>query len=149
MKAILMSNVAKLGKKYEIVEVKPGYARNFLFPRGLAEAITKTSAGRVAELQKKREVEKTKQEAILKAAIPNVGGKVVSFVRAANEEGHLYEGVSARDIALALSTEIGVEIPESHVELSKTIKELGEHSVTVTHDGKEFLVTASVTKSEE
>ena len=61
MKVILLSDVAKVGKKYDIVDVAPGYARNFLLARGLGEVITKINGKRVAELTKKREVEKKKQ----------------------------------------------------------------------------------------
>ena len=78
MKVILLSDIKDVGKKYEITEVKPGFARNFLFARGLGEAITKGTAKRVAELTKKREIENALKEELLQKAFAGLKEAVIS-----------------------------------------------------------------------
>jgi large subunit ribosomal protein L9 len=130
MKVILLSDVKNVGKKYELVDVAPGYARNFLFARSLAEAVTKSNAKRIADLSKKREVEAKKQQDILEKALLGVSDTVVMLKRAANEEGHLYAGVTQHDLALALAKAIGAAIESAHIDLEKPLKQLGEFEVS-------------------
>lgn len=129
MKVILLSDVKKVGKKYDIVDVAPGYARNFLFAKGLAEAITKASAKRVAELSKKREVEAKRQHALLEKALTGVKDATITLKKAANEEGHLYAGVTAGELAGELGKAIGAALEAEHIVLEKPIKALGEFTV--------------------
>ncbi len=129
MEVILLSDVPKVGKKYDLVNVAPGYARNFLLTRGLAEVITKSSAKRVAELQKRRKAEAQHQEELLAKAFAGVKNAVVTVKRSANEEGHLYAGVNGAELAVLLGTAIGATITPEHIVLEKAIKTLGEHTV--------------------
>ncbi len=129
MQVILLSDVKNVGKKYELVDVAPGYARNFLFARGLGEAVTRSNAKRVADLSKKREVEAKKQQDILEKALVGVSDTVVMLKRAANEEGHLYAGVTQHDLAEALAKAIGAAIESAHIDLEKPLKQLGEFEV--------------------
>jgi large subunit ribosomal protein L9 len=131
MKVILLSNVAKVGKKYDVIDVAPGYARNFLLAQGLGEAVTKSTEKRVADLEKKREVEKERQEALLEKAFAGIKSAVLTLKRAANEEGHLYAGVTAEELATELSKKIGASIEARHIILEKPIKEVGELSIPV------------------
>ena len=136
MKVILLSDVVKVGKKYDLVDVAPGFARNFLFAKGLAEAVTKSSAKRVAQMQEKRQAEKKKQEEKLENAFEVIKKAVITVKRAANEEGHLYAGVSADELALELGKMVGVAIPGEHVIIEKPFKGLGEFTVAVQLNGK-------------
>ena len=129
MQVILLSDVKNVGKKYELVDVAPGYARNFLFARGLGEAITKSSAKRIGELAKKREVEAKKQQVVLEKALAGVKDTVVMLKRPANEEGHLYAGVTQHDLAEALGKAIGAAIEGAHIDLEKPLKQIGEFEV--------------------
>jgi len=137
MKVILLSDVKNVGKKHDITEVKAGFARNFLFVRGLGEAVTKGSAKRVAELSKKREAEKARQEELREKAFAGLKNAVVTFKRSANEEGHLYAGVSKEEIALELGKAVGASFTSEHITLPKPIKEVGEFVVPVVLNGKE------------
>ncbi len=130
MKVILLSDVKNVGKKYEIVDVAPGFARNFLLAKELAEAVTKMNAKRVADLQKKRAVEAQHQHEALEKAFAGVKDATIAFVRTANEEGHLYAGITAEDLALELSKLIGAEVRAEHVLLEKPIKAVGEFTVS-------------------
>ncbi len=129
MKVILLSDVKNVGKKYDLVDVAPGYARNFLFARELGEAVTKTSAKRVADLQKKREVEAKRQEDLLEKAFAGVKDATITLKRTANEEGHLYAGVTKEDLAAALAKEIGVPLRAEHIDLEKPLKAVGEFTI--------------------
>lgn len=131
MKVILLSDVTKVGKKYDVVDVAPGFARNFLLARGLGEAVTKSTEKRVADLEKKREVEKVRQTELLEKAFAGIKSAVLTLKRAANEEGHLYAGVTAEDLAVELSKQIGATINAEHIALEKAIKEVGEFTISV------------------
>lgn len=137
MKVILTADVPNVGKKYDVADVKPGFARNFLFARGLGEAITKGTAKRVAELSKKRDEEKARQEDLLRKAFENVGNAVITLSRKANEEGHLYAGVTREEIAEELGKQVGASFTAEYIALEKPIKAVGEYTVPVELSGKE------------
>ncbi len=145
MKVILLSDVKKVGKKYEIIDVAPGFARNFLIAKGFAEPVTSGNAKRVADMQRKREVEATKQLEILEKAFKGISDTVLTFTHAANDEGHLYAAVSRTELADALGAAVGAVIPEDNIILEAPIKEIGDHVVTVALGEKkaEFKVTVS------
>lgn len=144
MKVILLSDVPNVGRKYDITEVKPGFARNFLFVQGLAEAVTKSSAKRVAEIERKREGEKKRQEALLEKAVAGIKGAVVGIKRPANEEGHLYAGITKDEIAEALSMAVGATFEAQHIDLEKPLKALGEFEIPVEVKGKTATFTVKV-----
>ncbi|OGZ05064.1 MAG: 50S ribosomal protein L9 [Candidatus Lloydbacteria bacterium RIFCSPHIGHO2_02_FULL_54_17] len=144
MKVILLSDVPNVGRKYDVTEVKPGYARNFLFARGLGEAVTKSTAKRVADLTKKRQAEKARQDALLQSALEKVGGAEITLKRKANEEGHLYAGVTKEEIALELGKSLGASFDAEHVVLEKPIKKTGKESVSVLLGDKEATLTVVV-----
>lgn len=144
MKVILLSDVAKVGKKYDIVDVAPGFARNFLFVKGLAEAVTKSNAKRVADLQKKREAEKKRQEELLEKTLLGVKDIAVTLKRPANEEGHLYAGITREELAGAIAGATGAAFSAEHIELEKPIKAVGEFTVSVILRGKSAEFTVKV-----
>lgn len=150
MKVILLEDIKKLGKKFEIAEVKAGYARNFLLVKGLAEAVTKSNARRVVELQKKRDEEVKRQAELLEKAFKGIKGLVLTFTRKANEEGHLYAGVTREEIAVELSKAMNAEFTPDHIILEKPIKQLGTIPVAALLNDKtaQFDVTV-VLESEE
>jgi large subunit ribosomal protein L9 len=144
MKVILLQNVPKVGKKYELVDVAPGYARNFLVARNLCEVVTRTNVKQIAELQKRRSVESAKEDARMEKAVNLLSGAVFEFTREANEDGHLYAQVSAHDIANAIELKAEVAIPTNHISIPTTIKQVGDFAATVTVAGKEIEITIKV-----
>lgn len=149
MKVILLSDVKKVGKKYDVVDVAPGFARNFLFAKGTAEAVTKSTAKRVAEMVKKRELEAKRQHELLEKALLGMKDAVIMFARNANEEGHLYAGVTAGDIAEELGKQIGAAVMAEHIELEKPLKALGEFSVSAKVGEKIAKFTVKIIAEEE
>ena len=119
MKVILKQDVKNIGKKDEIHEVSDGYARNFLFPRGLA-AVADAGAMNVA---------RTKSEA--KALAARVKDKVGTVKVKGGASGKLYGKVTSKDVAEALSKLIGAEIDKKKVDLPSGIKEFGSYDAAV------------------
>lgn len=128
MNVILLEPVAKLGGVGDVVKVKPGYARNFLVPRGLAlpasERNMKTLEARVRSRQKQLAAEKAAAEALGE----RLKDQAISLsVRAG--EGKIYGAVTASDVAAALVAQ-GFEVDRRKLEMPKAIKELGEYELS-------------------
>lgn len=149
-KVLLMTDVENLGRVGDVVEVAGGYARNYLLPRGLAAQPT-PEAMRAAAKERER-LEKLRQERIaaLKKVAERLAGTSITISAAANEEGHLYGSVSARDIVAKLA-EIGYpDLQPSQVRMEHALREVGEHSVTM-HLGEDIdaEIKVTVARSEE
>ncbi len=130
MQVILLQRVAKLGQMGEVVNVKDGYARNFLLPQGKAlranEANIKSFEAKKAQLEVQNL--ETKKEA--EAAAAKLDGQTFVVIRSASDAGALYGSVTTRDAAEA-ATEAGFTVNRGQVVLDRPIKELGLHTVTV------------------
>ncbi len=146
---ILLERVEKLGQMGQRVNVKPGFARNYLLPQKKALRATKEN---LTYFESQRtQLEANNLQRRVEAA--EVGGKIegltVVIVRQAGEGGQLYGSVSARDIAEAV-TEAGFTIEKRQVILDRPIKNLGLHSVRVMlHPEVSLTVTANVAQSAE
>lgn len=130
MRVILLQNIEKLGKKYEVKEVSDGYARNFLIPRGLAKPATE-QALKWAELQK--EIIAKKAEEDLKRVqelASQIDGLEITIPVAVGEEGQLFESVGQQHVFDKLK-EAGFEIKKHQILLEEPIKELGEFPVKI------------------
>jgi len=130
MRVILLQDIDKLGKKYDIKEVADGYARNFLFPKGLAKPATK-EALKWLEIQK--EIEEKKAEEELKkvqSLATAIDGQEITIPIKIGEEGQLFESVTAQKIFEKLK-ENGFEIKKNQIVLDKPIKELGEFPIKI------------------
>ncbi len=130
MQVILLERVAKLGQMGDVVDVKPGFARNFLLPQG--KALT-ASANNIAQFdEQKAQLEarnlETKKEA--EALGEKLDGQQFIVIRSASDAGALYGSVTPRDSAEA-ATEAGFSLDKKQVVLIKPIKDLGLHAVSV------------------
>ena len=131
MKVILKQDVKNIGKKDEIHEVSDGYARNFLFPRGLA-AVADAGAMNVARTKSEA---KAHHEAEARAEAEDLAAKVkdkvVTVKVKGGASGKLYGKVTSKDVAEALSKLIGAEIDKKKVDLPSGIKEFGSYDAAV------------------
>jgi large subunit ribosomal protein L9 len=149
MEVILLERVAKLGQMGEVVNVKPGYARNFLLARG--KALRATSANKGVFDNQKAQLEARNLE--LRTEAGKVGeqldGQSVTLIRQAGDSGVLYGSVSTRDIAEAL-TAAGFTVGRQQLALVQPIKTLGLHAVPVTlHPEVEVKISVNVARSVE
>lgn len=130
MKVMLKKTVAKLGTIGDVVEVKPGYARNYLLPLGLAAEPTEANI-RAIEAEKLRFQEQAaaNQEA-QEARAAAIRGKEITISARANEEGQLYGSIGPAQIAAALAAE-DVFVEPEHIVLDEPIRKLDKYDVTV------------------
>ncbi|WP_119391348.1 50S ribosomal protein L9 [Taklimakanibacter lacteus] len=149
MDVILLERIGKLGNMGEVVKVKDGYARNFLFPQH--KALRATEANR-AKFERDRAVLEAKSEERRKAAMGDSGkleGKSFVILRQAGESGQLYGSVSTRDIAEAAST-AGIPVSRNHVLLDTPIKTIGLYTVQIAlHPELSVPVTLNVARSQD
>ncbi|HCQ66161.1 MAG TPA: 50S ribosomal protein L9 [Rhodobacteraceae bacterium] len=149
MQVILLERVAKLGQMGEVVEVKPGYARNFLLPQG--KALTASQANIAQFDAQKAQLEarnlETKKEA--EALAEKLAGQQFVVIRSASDSGALYGSVTPRD-ASDVATEGGFTVDKKQIFVKAPIKELGLHDVEVRlHPEVEVEITLNVARSEE
>ncbi|MBU0476487.1 50S ribosomal protein L9 [Patescibacteria group bacterium] len=130
MRVILLQDIDELGKKYEVKEVKNGYARNFLIPQGLVKKADEKSLKWLQE-QKETEVQKSEEElkGIQKIASLVDGQEVIISVKV-GEEGQLFESITAQKISEKLK-EMGFDVKKTQIDLAEPIKELVEIPVKV------------------
>lgn len=129
-KLMLVKAVAGLGELGDIVKVRPGYARNYLVPRGIAAAVSKNSHKQVAAEKKRAALEVKKVVDSAKATQELLRSISLHIEAKSGEGGHLYGSVSAAMIAEALEKQ-GVKIDPASVNLENPIKELGIYTVTL------------------
>ena len=131
IEVMLMDGVKKLGKAGEIVKVAPGYARNFLFPKGLAAVATEAAKRRL----KKLEAERAARAAEEKKALLEVARKLDKLeitVSANTTDGKkLYGSVSASDLIAAIEANRGIKLERSQLDLPDHLKEVGEYEANI------------------
>ena len=149
MDVILLERIGKLGNMGEVVKVKDGYARNFLFPQH--KALRATEANK-ARFERDRVQLEAKNEERRKAAMGDSGkleGKSFTILRQAGESGQLYGSVSTRDIAEIAST-AGIHVSRNHVLLDTPIKTIGLYTVQIAlHPELSIPVTLNVARSQD
>jgi large subunit ribosomal protein L9 len=130
VKLILRESVPSLGEAGELVSVKPGFARNYLLPRGLAILAT---AGNVRELEHKQRVvaaKVAKERKELDGVRERLQALSLVVKARAGEEGKLFGSVTAVQIAELIAAQ-GVEVDRRRIQLDEPIKDLGEHSIAI------------------
>jgi large subunit ribosomal protein L9 len=143
MQVILREDVENLGAIGEVVKVKPGYARNYLVPRGLA---VEASVRNLRELEHQKRViadKRLREQKSAAVVAEKIAGVTLTFALRAGEEGKLFGSVTNQDIHRALA-ERGFTIERRRILLEEPIKTVGEHSVTV-HVGPDTRATVTVT----
>jgi large subunit ribosomal protein L9 len=130
VQVILSEDVQSLGQAGELVNVKPGFAFNFLIPQGKAIAATEASK-RELEHQRRVITEKVRRELeVLEGERKKIDGAVVEITAQAGEEGKLFGSVTSLQISEKLA-EQGIDVDRRRIDLPEAIKTLGEHAVVV------------------
>ncbi len=128
-KLLLLDDVEVLGRSGDIVNVKPGYARNYLLPQGLAVIADKAALRMQARLQEERRkraiVDKEESEKTANA----LEGVVLTTTVKVDHEGNMYGSVSTGDIAKLLHEQASIHLEKRFVQLKHALKELGEHTI--------------------
>lgn len=149
MRVILLKEVENLGKKYEVKEVKDGYARNFLIPKNLVKPATKEN---IRWLENQKTIEEKKAEEELKKiqeTVTRIDGLELTIPVKVTEEGKVFGSVNVLKIVDKLQ-EAGFNIKKTQVELGSSIKELGEWPVKISFPhGLEAEITVMVVEKKE
>lgn len=131
MKVILLVDVKNLGKKGEVVQVAQGYARNYLFPKGLATEATEGKMKQLAQEQASAARKKQREEERARELAARLDGLVVRVYSKAGEGGKLFGSVNSKDIAEVLQREHGIEVDKKKILLPEPIKRLGNYSLLI------------------
>lgn len=145
MKVILTQDVARIGKRFEVVNVPDGHALNLLIPKGQAQPATPENIKRLE--QRKTHVASAKSAAADSFAhtIEQMTGNSYTMEVEANENGGLFQAVKSEQIA-AFFTEQGMTISAEQVKLDEPIKQVGEHQVELSDGATAAVVTITVAK---
>jgi large subunit ribosomal protein L9 len=130
MEVILREDVKSLGKAGQLVRVKPGYARNFLLPRGLAYEATEGNKKRIAAESKARETRASQDRSEAQSLADELAKVHLTLTAKAGEGDRLFGSITSQDVAEALA-KAGHQIDRRKLELDHPIKSVGEHQVPV------------------
>ena len=130
MKVILKEDVQNLGQQGDVVEVKSGYARNYLMPQKLAILFTKQQKKSIDEAQRVEERKLEREKDQLESVLKQVEDLSLSVKMQSEEDSKLFGSVTKLDIVKLLE-ENGITIDKKYVDLSSPIKTLGEHKVNI------------------
>lgn len=131
MQVVLLQDVAKLGKKGDIVNVSEGYARNFLYPKNLASP---ASQGKLKEIHTQRQTQaakKQKEEEQAKELAGKINNLTVVLQAKVGDAGRLFGAISSKDIADGLKAQHGHDIDKKKIVLKEPIKTLGTHKIII------------------
>lgn len=131
MKVIFLSDVPRVGRKYDVKEINDGYAMNFLLPRRLAVVATPNELAALEKRQKDIVLEREVQEDLLMKSMEEIKNKVVTIKAKADEKGHLFSGIHSKEIVEFMMKENHISINVAYLDLEKPIKEVGEFQIPI------------------
>jgi len=131
MKIVLVADVAKLGKRGEVVTVADGYARNYLLPKGLALEATPANRKRFEAEERIAARRREREAAEARAAAEKLEGVNITITAKAGEGGRLFGSVTSKDIAEKLEEATGLPLDRKSIELEESLKSTGEHRISV------------------
>ena len=131
MKLILNSDVTKLGRKGDIVDVAKGYARNYLLPKNLAIVATDSNIAIAEKIQEKRIAEITESEELAESIKLALADAHLVIPQKSTDEGTLYAAVANNEIVEVIEKFSGFKIEESQIQLNDQVKEIGLHNIKI------------------
>ncbi|MEU4548926.1 50S ribosomal protein L9 [Nonomuraea dietziae] len=131
MKLILTTEVSGLGAPGDIVEVKDGYGRNYLVPRGYAILWTRGGEKQIASIKKARDAREIRDLGTAKEVAGQLGALKVKLTTRAGESGRLFGSITTADIADAVKKAGGPTLDRRRIEIVNAIKSVGSHKVSV------------------
>ncbi|MGO9197411.1 MAG: 50S ribosomal protein L9 [Acidimicrobiales bacterium] len=145
MKVVLRSDLDRVGKRGDILDVADGYARNYLIPHGMAIPATDGIEQQANSMRRARDLKDSKDregaEAIARKLVP----MVITITARAGTEGRLFGSVTTHDVVEAVQSQAGIELDRHKIVSSDAIKTLGSHEVAVRlHPDVQFQITIEV-----
>ena len=130
MKVLLIEDIASLGKKGEVVEVKDGYGQNFLIAKGKAKLATNEVINRYKAEQKNKQEQLALEQAQREALAKSLKEIKLTISKKSGENGSLFGAITKDEIAHALEQSHRIEIDKKHIELETQIKHIGEYTIS-------------------
>ena len=130
MRVILLQDVLHQGKRGDVIDVKPGFARNFLLPKGIALSASDGNLRHFEQMKKKIDIEHERDRGVAEELAKQLEGVRVTILKRVDEHDTLYGSVTATDIAEALAAR-DIEIDRRRIDLEGGIKNLGDHEVRI------------------
>ena len=147
MKVILRSDIPKVGKRGDICDVKDGYARNFLFPKGLAIVAHDGAVNQAASMRKARDLRDAQDRDAAQTIATTLVAKTIVITAKAGPEGRLYGSVGAEQLAEAIEAQTGIVLDKKVLRL-EPVKTTGSYSATaVLHSDVQFPVNLEIVAS--
>ena len=145
MKVILRSDLDRVGKRGDIIDVADGYGRNYLLPRGLAMVATDGAVDQAAKMRRSRDLrdasDREASQTIASALVP----KVIEITAKAGKEGRLFGSVTTADVVQAIAAQTGIDLDRKTIEIDP-IKTVGQHTATARlHSDVSFPIRIEVT----
>ena len=131
MEIILLKDIDTLGERHEVVNVKPGYARNYLIPSKLALVANGTNRAKLDKLRSDEAAHEAERIADFKAMAAKLEGQVIRIGAKAGSTGKIFGSVTSVQIMQALKDQMGIEVIRKKIELPEEIKVLGQYSATI------------------
>jgi large subunit ribosomal protein L9 len=148
MRVILRSDLVNVGKRGDICEVADGFARNYLFPKGLAITASEGAVSQAGAMRRARDLRDAQDRSASEVVARALVARVIQIRARAGSEGRLFGSVTAADVVDAVAAQTGVELDRRKLHLDEPIKTLGTHSVAVRlHTDVQFPVTVDVVAS--
>lgn len=131
MEVLLLSDIAGVGRKNDLIVVKSGFALNHLLPERKALVVTPNVRRRYAEQIKKRAEEREREREIQQSLSNALSGKTVHICAKTGKQGKLYAAITEKQISDVLKNEYSIDIPESSISITDHIKTVGLHAVGI------------------
>ncbi len=148
MQVILLQDVPKVGRKYELKQVADGFGRNFLIARGKAVVADAAGKARMAKLQAENSLHQEMEEKLLQSLIETLAKETTVIKVKANQGGHLFAGLKAKDLAGEIDKIHHTNLAPSLINIKKPIKSLGEYQVEIEQGRVKGTFTVRVEKGE-
>ncbi len=136
MKVIFVKDVPKMGRRLEVKDMPDGYARNFLIPKGLVVVATPTELAKRDREVQSHEDAKRLVDSLVESHFKKAADETLVLKAQANEEGHLFSGITTKIICDHLETDRHVIIPEKAIKLDHPIKSIGAYEIELTYKDK-------------
>ena len=145
MKVILRSDLDRVGKRGDIIDVADGYGRNYLLPRGLAIKATDGAVDQASKMRRARDLRDASDRESAQTIASTLVPKVIQITAKAGKEGRLFGSVTSTDIVDAIASQTGIDLDRKTLDVD-AIKTVGEHTVTAKlHSDVSFPIRLEVT----
>ena len=125
----MLDDIEKVGDKHEVVSVKPGYARNYLIPQGLALVANDTNRGKLDDIKRKAAEELAARKAEFEEIAAKLEGQVLKIGAKAGTSGKIFGSVTNVQISAALKDQLDIEVDRRKIKLPEEIKVLGDYTI--------------------